>query len=260
MASNTPLLQDISDAEERREHDHPLVDDEERPPTRTSMHTLWPNLFFLTGGIFYVWIAIWDLTSPLATDDDENDSLVATTHWSLYDVVTAAAPFLYLINAIIDFHHVFLNKMHWELAVTTIFGMAALLDLAGALVYGSGSYGPDHVPSSVAVHFYLIQAILAVWGGSHYYENRTANSLLRGGYLLFLVGSLIDVSISYMDASLDEHIRRMQVWYMVSSSLWLMDALLYILAYFVDHCHRQRSVESLVEDEECVVDQSLSNS
>jgi hypothetical protein len=64
-------------------------------------------------------------------------------------------------------------------------------------------------------------------------------------YLLFLAGSPIKVIISYIDASLDEHIRRMQVWYMVSSSLWLMDALLYILADFVDHYHRQRSVEIL---------------
>jgi len=48
--------------------------------------------------------------------------------------------------------------------------------------------------------------------------------------------------------------------YMVSSSLWLMDALLYILADFVDHYHRQRSVEILPEDEEHVADQSLSNS
>ena len=47
--------------------------------------------------------------------------------------------------------------------------------LRGVVSYVSISYGLDHVPSSVAVHFYLIQAILAVWGGSHYYENRTTN-------------------------------------------------------------------------------------
>lgn len=237
MTSTEPLLQDDVHGEERPSNSSATLHSYE-PNDR---HTPWSNVFFLAGSCFYVWIAAWDLTSPLVDTSmqEEDDSLILNTAWSLYDVVTIAAPFMYVLNAIIEFQGAFYEEMHWELAVATIFGMAALMDMVGTLFYGSGSYRLDNLPFCMAVHFYLIQAFLAIWQGCNFFENHIASALQRGGYLLFLIGSIIDVAISYMGATLDMHPRKMQVWSIVSSSLWLIDSILYLVAHFVEQYHRR---------------------
>jgi hypothetical protein len=238
MTSTEPLLQGATHGEERPSSSLVTLHSSERnvrqPP--------WSNVFFLAGSGFYVWIAVWDLKSPLVDTSlqEEDDSLILNRTWSLYDVVTIAAPFMYILNAIMEFQAAVIEKMHWELAVAVIFGMAALMDMVGTLFYGSGSYRLDNLPFCMAVHFYLIQAILAIWQGCSVFENQIASALQQGGYLLFLIGSIIDVAISYMDASLDMHPRRMQIWSMVSSLLWLIDAILYLVAHFVEQYHRYR--------------------
>jgi hypothetical protein len=241
MTSAVPLLQDDADGEEQPSALSVTFHSDELCVGQTP----WSNVFFLAGSGFYVWIAVWDLTSPLVDTfiQEENNSLIFNTTWSLYDFVTITAPFMYVLNAVMEFQGAVSEKMHWELAVAIIFGMAALMDMVGTLFYGSGSYRLDNLPFCMAVHFYLIQAILAVWQGSSFYENQIANALQQGGYLLFLVGSIIDVAISYMDASMDMPTRRIQVWSLVSSLLWLMDAILYLVAHFVEQYHRPRGYD-----------------
>lgn len=235
MVSTVPLLMEgTSNVEEEPTHSS--------SPTRhfavriqrrcTSIQISWSNVFFLSGSILYVWIAMWNLTKPGVDlyDDNMNDSLLVRLNWSWYDTLTIAAPFLYILNALFEFRSAFLGKLHWELAVATIFGMAALMDMVGTLFSDSGSIRLDSVPSIMAVHFYFLQALLAFCGSSFRYENQVARVLQRGGYLLFLIGSSIDVFVSYMDARL----WNIAAWDMVSSSLWMVDAFFFTLADILD--------------------------
>jgi hypothetical protein len=220
--------------------------------------TFWSNLSFLTGSCLYFGTSVWDVVSPLApveADDDQNHSLIARSSWTLYDIVTAAGPLLYVINAGVDFQYTFrkanqqARRRYWELAVTTMFGVAAIMDMAGTLVYGSGSEMLDYFPSTLAVHLYLVQSILTLWGGSYYdYDCPNANRLLQGGDIMFLVGSFIDVVISYLSILESEQVRKLEYWSLLSSSLWLLDALLYIVADVVDRYHNSSTaLPSLVE-------------
>ncbi|KAI2501728.1 hypothetical protein MHU86_12734 [Fragilaria crotonensis] len=233
MESSVPLLEGASDVAEERSHASSAVLEVRHFAAGIrgrckSMQISWSNIFFLSGSVVYVFIAMWDLTSPGEETYDHNRhvSLVVFVNWSLYDVLTTAAPFMYIMNAVCEFQSAFVDNLHWELAVSTIFGMAALMDMVGALVADSGSVRLDTLPSIMAVHFYFIQAVLAFSGSSFRYENHIACLLQCGGYLLFLVGSFIDVMVSYMDGK----VWNVAGWGMVSSSLWLLDALFFIVA------------------------------
>ena len=238
MASVVPLLEGASDIEEG-EHSHALSDVLEVRHCAEGIRTgckltqiSWSNVFFLSGSVLYVWIAMCDLMSPgdETYEDSRRVSLLVNASWSLYDILTTAAPFMYIINAVFEFRSAFVENLHWELAVSTIFGMAALMDMVGTLVSGSGSLRLAALPSIMAVHFYFIQAILAFCGSSFRYDNQIACLFQSGGYLLFLVGSFMDVLVSYMDSK----VWNVADWDMVSSSLWLVDALFFIIADILD--------------------------
>jgi hypothetical protein len=123
------------------------------------------------------------------------------------------------------------------------------MDMMGTLLYGSGSDMLDYFPSTLAVHLYLVQSILTLWGGSYYdYESATANKLLQGGDVMFLVGSFIDVVISYLSLLESEQVRKLEYWSLLSSSLWLSDALLYIVTDVVNRYHNSsNAAASLAE-------------
>lgn len=223
-------------------------------------HSIWSNTSFLMGSIFYVWIAIWDLLSPLHSKDsgdDDDGSLIGNFDWNWYDLVTAAGPFLYLVNAAIDLHYTFIRKgsigttRRWQLSATIIFGIAALMDMLGTLVFGSGNGALDYFPSAVAVHLYLLESILALCCGSYYeYDSSTANGLLLGGNVLFFMGSFIDVVISYLEVFQKDRVRRLEYWALLSASLWLLDAFLYISASVVDYHHKGNSANEIASPED----------
>eukprot|EP00538_Stauroneis_constricta_P000612 CAMPEP_0119547414 /NCGR_PEP_ID=MMETSP1352-20130426/1544_1 /TAXON_ID=265584 /ORGANISM="Stauroneis constricta, Strain CCMP1120" /LENGTH=529 /DNA_ID=CAMNT_0007592337 /DNA_START=360 /DNA_END=1948 /DNA_ORIENTATION=- len=61
-------------------------------------------------------------------------------------------------------------------------------------------------------------------------------ALYRVGDALFLIGCVIDVVISYLDEDGMEvsHQRMMQVWALISATLWFADAIIYIVAGIAD--------------------------
>ena len=235
MASTVPLLEETTSLEDERIRTSSSIRHYAEGVRRrcTSIELSWSNIFFLSGSAFYVWIAMWDLMSPRDDlyGDVGNDYLLIRVKSSWYDVLTIAAPFSYTLNALFEFRIAYLGKLHCELAVATIFGMAALMDMVGTLVPDSRSVDRDNLPSIMAVHFYFLQAVLAFCGSSLRYESRIACVLQRGGYLLFLVGSSIDVFVSYMDAK----VWNLAAWDMVSSSLWLVDAFFFTIADLLDN-------------------------
>jgi hypothetical protein len=124
----------------------------------------------------------------------------------------------------------------------------------------------DDLLSTLAVHLYLLQAVGAVVyapSTTNSINNNNNNSqyyyinillLLRSGDFLFVLGSLIDVVISYLDLEgmEDSHVRQMQVWALASALLWLADAISYLLADAVEysryhHHHHHHSNVVLVE-------------
>ena len=199
---------------------------EEREMTKW---TIMSNSFFFLGSVMYVWTSTVDLveTKPF---------------WMAYKTLSAIAALMYVANSLVDLRVSvkeirgnvgsgrFGDDPHWEIGVAVTFGIAAICDFLGTLTYDVSPV-PAYVAYSTSVHVYLLNAIMVLSGRVPGFSS-LPKGLTSGGDMLFLVGSLIDVLISYVDnpeAPASEW--RMIAWGSLTSSiLWFIDALLYILA------------------------------
>lgn len=114
------------------------------------------------------------------------------------------------------------------------FGLGALLDLLSALFETLPDQRLTNWTALFAAHSYLINAILLLFVASR--ANRSAfamsNSFERMGDSLFLIGSLVDVSLSYcyFGGKSDAVWKNVYLGNLVTSVLWLVDSFLYIAA------------------------------
>jgi len=134
--------------------------------------------------------------------------------------------------------------------VAIIFGIAAVCDIIGALLSDSFETS-SNIVSNIANHLYLLEAILALYGGrccctfanecdsssssSHSFDAefmyRFIDRLNKAGDFLFLIGSMIDVLTGYLYLSPKfESSVILSSWNLTSSCLWLLNAILYITA------------------------------
>jgi hypothetical protein len=119
-----------------------------------------------------------------------------------------------------------------------MFGVAAIFGVVSVLA----SYFHNHPASAlffqnffdaVSVHAYLLSAIIAVsgkrtrpWLGRP--SIRNPETLEDLGDLLFLIGSFVDVALSYLSFDNDK-----PGWPLFSSILWFLDACLYLRSDFI---------------------------
>lgn len=225
------------------------------------LHSAWTsNLLFLVGSCLYVWLAIWDILSEkswyLPVDDHP------TSRWSAwlnsYMIVSVAAASCYVIdasrlicqrsnplgnsldlensNAHVDnlhnhFLHRFQSSQTVAVSVGLTFGLGATFDLIAALT----SELPDPLISDWAVvgaaHSYLVNAVLLLSGKSVAFSSFSQKATVLGDFL-FLIGSLVEVSLSYfyIGQESDRVWKYVYLGYLFSSILWLLNALLYIVA------------------------------
>ena len=208
------------------------------------------NILFLTGSLLFLWIAIWSLMdngeentndhSAIREDDELPRNILA---WDSWQILTAAAPFCFLVDAVVDMRYAFQLIRHdytpsrfgqdprWEIGISLLFGMAASCDFVAAVVVSNADTWTNYVPSSLAVHLYMLMAIFALW--SRNVQGQTyATRWYQAADMMFFLGSLIDVILSYIEKP---HISSdlttiLQRWSVVSASLWLVNSILYIVA------------------------------
>lgn len=242
---------------------------------------VYSNTAFFLGSIFYVWIAISDVVayesgsmdddafsseSPSMSPSDENskgdDEYGAWDELNLlfsYKVVSCAGAFGYVANAIIDFAMATMEMKaevrrgrygddpRLELGVALTFGIAASCDFVGALTFDEDA--PSYTASSAAVHVYLLNALLVITGRRPNFAS-WPEAFTGAGDILFLIGSVIDVVISYFltpEAALPT-LKTMAWWNLASAVLWFVDSILYILADLAPTSYNLRDYEDGLAD------------
>jgi hypothetical protein len=231
------------------DHDALLRNVEGDEPEALSIFT--SNILFLTGSLLFLWIALWNgmenaeenTGNSSAIIEDDDDLPLNILAWDGYQMLSAAAPFCFLLDAVVDMRYAFqlVRQDHapsrfgedprWEIGTSLLFGAAATCDFFAAVVVRDEDTLTNYVPSSLAVHLYMLMAIFALWGRN--VQGQTyAMRWYQSADILFLLGSVIDVTLSYfqmpgIDSELETILQR---WSVVSATLWLVNSILYILA------------------------------
>jgi hypothetical protein len=233
-------------------HLHDLISETGRgsfDDTRTLSLVYWyrvSNALFVLGSLFYVGQGISYVIEAYneddnADDDYENDESL----WYDYGAKTLGAlgALAYVANAIVDLRVSILeiqgsigsgrfgDDPSWEIGVGCTFGLAAICDFIGELIWDDDKPGPGYAAASAAVHIYLLNAVFTISGRMPRFSS-FPKGMMSAGDLLFLVGSVIDVLISYVDNP-----NTPPSWYkfiawaaLFSSGLWFLDSILYVLA------------------------------
>eukprot|EP00978_Attheya_sp_CCMP212_P025079 scaffold80008_cov47-Attheya_sp.AAC.1 len=210
------------------------------------------NGLFFVGSAIQVGVAAYDVRdyrqNPSSLNDDYDDyddkqPFVMGFAVTVYNALSFFAAFTFIMNAVIDVAWA-RNDMHGQ--KTTRFNKDTRVAMAVAILFGIGAlfenlslvFSNDDRASAaltlVATHTYLLSGIITVRSTSPSCAD-TSVALATSGNILFLAGSLIDAIISYVgDPDIIEvNVLVLASWNLVSSILWLLDAILYILADLV---------------------------
>lgn len=239
----------------------------ERPISRRGR----TNLFFFLGSLCYVWVAIWDLPEELKTVHEiqlrDKDELVEFDLFdsfrvaiSPYKAVAGMAALCYVFDALVDIaqlpsaqstHHLMHNVRRnipcIELSVGVTFGLSAILEFFSSVTTTSDNDDSDSSVSKrlhvTALHIYLLNCLLLLIG-KRFTMNSISTSLEVVGDVLFVTGSVNDVFLAYWYRKEhdEEATEARAMGDLFSAILWLIDAMLYIIA---DCCsteeHKDRS-------------------
>lgn len=207
-------------------------------------YTLASNIWFLIASILYVWLAVitfqyYDMLNAvpswvLAADDDYSwigywdDDYVfqAGSQWvSRYTIVYFVAAMGFVITGLIDF-------IKWPSILAFIFILAGGFGVASAICT---DVNPrlSNIFNSVSVHMFMIEAIGLLFRRSFF---GGVELWLRLSDSFFLIGSLMDVAISYT-AIFNVFNMTLAVLGIVAACLWVLTALIYIGTTYYIHNH-----------------------
>jgi hypothetical protein len=219
---------------------------------RSKVKALLSNAFFFIGSLIYVWVACWNISrlrndtsnipSPGMDSTVDNKFFGGFGDVSLYYVVSVLAPLNYVVDAVLQLADLpiaesghlqkgFHDKPILEVGVQLTFGAAAVCDLMSSLIYREESPSSSYDFTIAAVHWYLVNGILMLSAKQLSCRSRSTRLSLIGD-VLFLIGSVIDVFLSYFfNTRTSEAIWRLvSIGKVVTTLLWLIDSILYILA------------------------------
>ena len=212
------------------------------------------NIFFLIGSACYIILSVMDFKWADYYSDDgyyykyvSNEEEEVSSKIDYYSCLSILGSVLFFLNAAIDMSLCFyyvktdetneLTLWHKDLRVDSssafFFGCGALMDLSRALA------SPPEEPNAdasgmldiVSSHLYFFSAVCAMTGLTFDRKNKVAMLNLTGD-VMFMVGSLIDIIVSYISdpdiVAANYHIL-LRFW-LFSSVLWFVDAALYLLA------------------------------
>ena len=216
------------------------------------------NALFLIGSVLQIIPAIWDLRvcrlygdDDNAADDDDDESWTVSDYAHYY--MATAGAMMYILNALADLAQARseqsppAGRLHagggrWEVWAALSFGAGAVLEFACYAVLGDDEEGPAYVATMiVSMHIYLLSGILALRGqglrcrscaGRCSSSSALVGLFMEGGAFLFLLGCLIDVSLSWLsNPQLLALSPTILAWGNLASTLtWLLDAVLYVSA------------------------------
>jgi len=224
------------------------------------------NFCFFLGSVLYVFTNTWSVIDAYRyygeeDDDDEKSGdgdYESEPFWNAYKLLTSAAALMYLANALVDGQVAvaevrrkvgsgrFGDDPRWEIGVAITFGVAALCDFLSELIWNDDNMWPGYAAGCAAVDIYLLNAVLVISGRKPIFTS-LPQSLMSSGDILFLIGSIIDVMISFLDNPKAPSSRSIEIaWSSFASSvLWFLDSLLYILADHLEDDDDYSSVESV---------------
>ena len=222
------------------------------------------NTLFFLGSSCYVATSIFDLNwlekNPgyYSYDDDSKNGVDMADDdgtyydyeyfgFSLYNITSISGASFFVLNAIIDFYQCQYNAKEIDFTTSTYLrGRDILCDYMSAILFGAGAL-TDVASFLLSAHRQVIAAIIA----SNIYFLSSIPALINimnscqlsspphGGLLfsmigdiLFFVGSLIDLGISYISDPDLISVNKTWIYGMsvLSSVLWLVDAMLYLAA------------------------------
>jgi hypothetical protein len=218
------------------------------------------NFLYLLGSSLYVYLALWDIQNEKSWYLPESTNSTSKSKWfDPYLIVSVAAASCYVIDALMLFFYVLATRVNTNeqasndtttieyghflhrfqqtnSRVTTIcvaitFGLGATLDLLSAFTSEMSDSRISNWAVVGAAHSYLVNAILILSSKTATLESLSQRVTVLGD-ILFLIGSLVDVSLSYffIGEESDEVWKYVYRGYLLSSVLWLINALLYIIA------------------------------
>ena len=265
----SPLIvtieEESSDFDSRSYQDSESSDGEEEVLQRVVS-----NLFFLVGSSAIFITSIIDVHSLNNSyyyyyDDDDYQGIHPMSralkslqnHLKLdtYTILSVLGSFFCLLNSCVDIYWEIrwikegynTYFLQWDLFAASAFGIAATLDL-GSYFYSQFDYyyyyyeNERYITTNViSPHFYLLSAIFSqvnVVG----YQSSPSGSLNYIGNILFMVGSLIDTVIGYIsDPDIVKENEKVLVYFdLLSSSLWLTNAVLSIVADIIYFCFNNK--------------------
>ena len=225
------------------------------------------NVMFLLGSSCYVALAISDLRWNLKWGDDDyyyNEYYYSdefTKHrFSVYNFLSRIGSILLVSNAGFDLYgcsriakkfgiSIFDAELQGDSLAAILFGCAAMIDLRGALPGASDAAGGmNGIVYLFSSHLYLFSAFSTL---STMKFECSSLPLTLGivGDILFLVGSLIDVFISYISDPDIIHENEIVLlrFSLLSSVLWLTDAFLYLSSNLILLKRRKANVNEEFE-------------
>jgi hypothetical protein len=220
------------------------------------------DILFLFGSILYVLIAVWDYQSAdeRSNDDDGGHSFLLlapgehetdddrmeielpnfTVAISPYTVISASGAVMYIFCAIFQLkqltnscgnsnHHLLHKLRHIPLLETSTglaFGVGAMLDISCTMAESLEDPSISRYFGVSSSYMYLLNACLIFFGKEYCFET-VADGIESFGDILFLTGSIIDVLSIYLLAGRDAD--ELAIGNLVFTSIWLLDAIIYIL-------------------------------
>mmetsp|Transcript_10209 Transcript_10209/g.11312 ORF Transcript_10209/g.11312 Transcript_10209/m.11312 type:complete len:357 (+) Transcript_10209:51-1121(+) len=210
------------------------------------------NIMFLLGSTLYTILSIMDWRFVIASRDADDDYYIddGIVYFQLdtYTLILICAAFLMILNAALDFSQcVYTSKQKeqrgemssmchrdiiFDVLSSLTFGIAAAIDFGTCFLNGDVQR-IIFIASIASSHIYLLSAIFSLSNQSLCACYNKDDILIRAGDWLFLIGSLIDVVISYSDPYIKDDISTVvYLSSLIGSGLWLLDAVLYISVDF----------------------------
>jgi len=230
------------------------------------------NILFLLGSILFVGQAIcnvrseqeWNSPTPApANEDDDASYCYVTITLTPYVLLSGAAALCYVLDAGIGLAHLtatatghlqgFGGNRLLEIGAGTTFALGAMFEFASTLA------SDDNCPTvsdnfiKVGLHSYLFNAVL-VLAGKPSSDGSFSDRLSSLGDLLFLIGSSIDVILTYFYDTPSAW--KLVEWgNLISSILWLVDSFLYILAGHYNNNNDSEGTENLAAGEPLIAEE-----
>jgi len=233
-----------------------LVDDDDEESDMSTLPEMVDTLkfslpsaiLFLLGSTVYIILAVMDLRwdDSYYYDSSQDDYPEPSYPLDPYTRLSISGPLIFIVNAMVDFSRciyyakntglknrsLFDRDLRAGTSSVIIFGLAASVDLWVALpVDNDVSASTMARRDMLAAHLWLFSA-LAAMAQLDYKCGRTPVILVFVGNVMFLVGTLIDVMISYLadpDLVTSDGYILLRLG-LLSSILWFVDAILYLWA------------------------------